>query len=51
MNAIEIEEAVSTLALASFDPAEFPYSFLMAFGNKETTIKRIWSQSIRKATD
>ena len=38
MNAIEIEEAVSTLALTPFDGAEFPYAFLLAFGNKETTV-------------
>lgn len=49
MNAIEIEEAVSSLALASFDPAEFPYSFLMAFGNKETTIKRLRSGTSNKS--
>jgi len=49
MNAIEIEEAVSTLALASFDPAEFPYAFLMAFGNKETTIKRLKSGTSNKS--
>ena len=49
MNAIEIEEAVSTLALATFDPAEFPYAFLMAFGNKETTIKRLKSGTSNKS--
>jgi hypothetical protein len=49
MNAIEIEEAVSSLALASFDPAEFPYAFLMAFGNKETTIKRLRSGTSNKS--
>jgi hypothetical protein len=38
MNAIEIEEAVSELALAPFDKEEFPYAFLMAFGNKETRL-------------
>ena len=43
MNAIEIEEAVSSLALAPFDRDEFPYAFLLAFGNKETTIKRLRS--------
>jgi hypothetical protein len=32
MNAIEIEQAVSQLAEQPFDPAEFPYSFLEAFG-------------------
>ncbi|MEO6939629.1 MAG: DNA methyltransferase, partial [Candidatus Kapaibacterium sp.] len=43
MNAVEIEEAVSKLAEASFDALEFPYAFLEAFGNKETTIKRLKS--------
>jgi len=41
VNAVEIEEAVSALAEQPFDPAEFPYAFLQAFGNKETTIKRL----------
>lgn len=41
MNAVEIEEAVSELAGQPFDPVEFPYSFLEAFGNKQTTIKRL----------
>jgi len=41
VNPVEIEEAVSTLAEQPFDPAEFPYAFLEAFGNKETTIKRL----------
>jgi hypothetical protein len=49
MNAIEIEEAVSTLALAPFDKDEFPYAFLMAFGNKETTIKRLRSGTSNKS--
>lgn len=49
MNAIEIEEAVSTLALAPFDKEEFPYAFLMAFGNKETTIKRLRSGTSNKS--
>jgi len=40
MNAVEIEEAVSALAAAPFDPAEFAYSFLAAFGMKDTTLKR-----------
>jgi hypothetical protein len=43
MNAVEIEEAVSELAGRPFDPAEFPYAFLTAFGNKDTTIKRLRS--------
>ena len=41
MNAVEIEEAVSELASAPFNPAEFPFQFLAAFGNKATTIKRL----------
>ena len=43
MNAVEIEEAVSTLASSPFDAAAFPYAFLEAFGNKETTLKRLRS--------
>jgi hypothetical protein len=41
MNAVEIEEAVSALAADPFDPEEFPFAFLTAFGTKETTIKRL----------
>jgi hypothetical protein len=41
MNAVEIEEAVSTLAERPFEADEFPYAFLEAFGNKETTLKRL----------
>ena len=41
MNAVEIEEAISALAEQKFDPAEFPFAFLQAFGNKETTLKRL----------
>ncbi len=41
MNAVEIEEAISDLAGQAFNPQEFPYSFLEAFGNKSTTIKRL----------
>lgn len=41
MNAVEIEEAISLLAEQSFDPAEFPYAFLEAFGNKPTVIKQL----------
>lgn len=43
MNAVEIEEAISRLAEAPFDAANFPFSFLEAFGNKATTIKRLRS--------
>jgi hypothetical protein len=41
MNAVEIESAVSDLAALLFDAAEFPFAFLAAFGNKETTLKRL----------
>ena len=41
MNAVEIEEAISELALAPFDAGNFPYAFLEAFGNKATTINRL----------
>ena len=44
MNAVEIEEAVSQLAEAPFDPEEFPCAFLEAFGNKATTIKKLKSK-------
>jgi hypothetical protein len=43
MNAVEIEQAVSNLAAAPFDAAVFPYTFLEAFGNKETTLRRLRS--------
>ena len=32
---------MSALAEAPFDAAEFPFAFLQAFGNKETTLKRL----------
>jgi len=41
LNAVEIEEAISNLTEQPFDAANFPYAFLEAFGNKETTIKRL----------
>ncbi|KFE44500.1 class I SAM-dependent DNA methyltransferase [Pseudomonas syringae] len=41
MNAVEIESAISDLALEPFEAAEFPYDFLAAFGNKETALKRL----------
>ena len=41
MNAVEIEEAVSNLAEQPFDAASFPFDFLAAFGNKDTTLKRL----------
>ena len=47
MNAVEIEEAISALAEQAFDPAEFPFAFLQAFGNKETTIRKLRVQFFR----
>ena len=44
MNAVEIEEAISALAEQPFNGGEFPFAFLQAFGNKETTIKRLRAQ-------
>ena len=41
MNAVEIEEEVSKLVERPFDPVEFPFQFLEAFGNKPATIKRL----------
>lgn len=41
MNPVEIEEAVSALAEQPFDPAEFPFAFLKAFDNKDTTIRKL----------
>lgn len=43
MSPVEIEEAVSSLAEKPFDAASFPYAFLEAFGNKETTLKKLRS--------
>lgn len=49
MNAVEIEQAVSELAERSFDSAEFPYAFLQAFGNKETTIRKLKNGDTNKS--
>lgn len=49
MNAIEIEEAVTALSETPFDRVEFPYAFLMAFGNKDTTIKRLRAGTSNKS--
>src|SRR5690554_3479962 len=49
MNAVEIEAAISDLAQQPFDRDEFPYSFLQAFGNKPTTIKRLRSGASNKS--
>lgn len=44
MNAVEIEEAITSLADQEFDAANFAFAFLEAFGNKETTLKRLKSE-------
>lgn len=49
MNAVEIEEAVSLLAEQPFDANEFPFAFLRAYGNKETTINRLQSGATNKS--
>ncbi|MCW3062559.1 MAG: adenine methylase, partial [Capsulimonas sp.] len=49
MNAVEIEVAVSDLAAEPFQPEDFPFAFLQAFGNKETTIKRLRSGTSNKS--
>lgn len=49
MNAVEIEEAISQLAVQPFEPQSFPYAFLEAFGNKETTIRRLRAGASNKS--
>lgn len=49
MNAVEIEDEVSKLAERPFDPEEFPFAFLAAFGNKDTTLKRLRSGASNKS--
>jgi hypothetical protein len=49
LNAIEIEEAISALAEQPFDAQEFPFAFLQAFGNKETTIRRLRAGASNKS--
>ncbi len=49
MNAVEIEEAVSQLAAEPFNAEAFPFLFLEAFGNKETTLKRLRSGDANKS--
>lgn len=49
MNPVEIEEAVSKLASEPFERNEFPYQFLLAFGNPDPTIKRLRSGSTNQS--
>lgn len=49
MNAVEIEQAITDLAVQPFDQVEFPYAFLQAFGNKGTILKRLRSGATNKS--
>jgi|GEM_PF-3178959 len=49
MNAVEIEEALTELFGAEFDAESFAFTFLRAFGNKDTTIKRLQAGSTNKS--
>lgn len=49
MNPVEIEQAISDLAEQPFDAVEFPYAFLQAFGNKDTTLKRLRTGASNKS--
>jgi hypothetical protein len=49
MNAVEIEQAITDLAEQRYDSAAFPYAFLEAFGNKETTLKRLRAGASNKS--
>jgi hypothetical protein len=51
MNPVEIEEAVSRLAEAPFDPEAFPFAFLEAFGSKQTTLKKLKSGSSNQSVE
>lgn len=49
MNAVEIEQAVSDLFAEPLDREEFPYAFLQAFGNKETTLRKLRTGDTNKS--
>ncbi len=49
MNPVEIDDAVSSLAQQPFKAGDFPFEFLRAFGNPETTIKRLRSGSTNQS--
>jgi hypothetical protein len=49
MNAAEIASAVEGLFAEPLDPAGFPYAFLQAFGNKETTLKKLRTGDTNKS--
>ena len=41
MNAVEMEVALAEVAAGVFDPGEFPFQFLAAFGNNGITLQRL----------
>jgi hypothetical protein len=41
MNAVEIEAADFDLVTLAFDVVEFPFAFLAALGNRDTSLKRL----------
>jgi N-6 DNA Methylase len=43
LNAVEIEEELLKLTGEPFDAAQFPFQFLLAFGHKDTTIRKLRS--------
>lgn len=49
MNAVEIADAVAALVEQPFDRDNFPFAFLEAFGNKETTLKKLRSGDSNKS--
>jgi hypothetical protein len=49
MNAVEIEQAITELAERPFDPVEFPFAFLEAFGNRDATLKKLRSGASNKS--
>ena len=49
MNAVEIADAIADLFSRPLDPAEFPYAFLWAFGNKETTLRKLRTGGTNKS--
>ncbi len=49
MNAVEIEQAIFELAEQTYNSVEFPFQFLVAFGNKETTIQKLRNGNSNKS--
>ena len=49
MNAVEIADAFEELAKQHFNPNEFPFEFLRAFDNSETTIRRLRASATNKS--